>query len=490
LRVAAGSDTVASTSVFPSAWGGSSLPFRGVARDDTGIGAGDVRGRGAGGKDGSREVDSVPPDRDGSLQRVGREALLPAYSQCVTICDQVGTAMLGVAMSSGTGGGYWADKALPSVFKHDLLKRYVPQFGGMTGSQSLEKRVVYLDGYAGEGRYENGDPASAEIALRVASYLQSKVGLTLDCFFNESQPKSYSRLQEVVQGYQARGVSAQAHRGEVDGILDHIVERAQRVPLFLFLDPCGLVLPQGRLVDVLARKRPHRRPATELLMNFSMMAVWRLGGHVRSPKGNENSLKRFDDVCGGTWWREYFAEAVASRAKEGAAEDAIEAVAAEYAHRLQQHTGMHVQSVPVSHSPRKRAVYRLVFATRSPYGLWVFGDTVARARTTWWQTLEEREDDAALFSMTSLSRPDPKEIEAQAVPAIADNLAALLARTGRPVKLVDHTMEVFGTFYGQITEPVVRQAVRLLHEQGKTPSNGVGVKRTREITIYPGNRAA
>ncbi|MFI6341369.1 hypothetical protein [Streptomyces sp. NPDC050535] len=51
-------------------------------------------------------------------------------------------------------------------------------------------------------------------------------------------------------------------------------------------------------MDVLARKRPQKRPATELLMNFSMMAVWRLGGHVRSPKDNEKSLQRFDDACG------------------------------------------------------------------------------------------------------------------------------------------------------------------------------------------------
>ncbi|MFG2885677.1 hypothetical protein ACGFYV_25865 [Streptomyces sp. NPDC048297] len=51
------------------------------------------------------------------------------------------------------------------MFKHDLLKRYLPQFGGMTGTQSYDKRVVYLDGYAGEGRYENGASASAEIAL-------------------------------------------------------------------------------------------------------------------------------------------------------------------------------------------------------------------------------------------------------------------------------------------------------------------------------------
>lgn len=393
-------------------------------------------------------------------------------------------------MSSGTGGGYWADKALPSVFKHDLLKRYLPQFGGMTSSQSHDRRVVYLDGYAGEGRYENGDPASAEIALSVASYLRSRAGLTLECFFSESQPKSFDRLQGVVQDYLTRGVRASAHRGEVDGVLDQVVDQAVQRPLFLFLDPCGLALPQDRLVNVLARKRPYRRPATELLMNFSMMAVWRLGGHVRSPKGNEKSLQRFDEVCGGGWWRDYFAGAVASRGVGEAAEDAIEAVAAEYRRRLELRTGMLVQSVPVSHSPRKRAVYQLVFATRSPYGLWVFGDTVARARTTWWQTLEEREEGDALFSLATLSRPDPKEVEAAAVPAIAENLAQLLARTRRPIKLVDHTLEVFGSFYGQVTDPVVRQAVRLLHEQGRTSSNGVGVKRVREITLYPGSSAA
>ncbi|MFD0009188.1 three-Cys-motif partner protein TcmP [Streptomyces sp. NPDC127178] len=392
-------------------------------------------------------------------------------------------------MSSGTGGDYWKDKALPSVFKHDLLKRYLPQFGGMTGTQSHDKRVVYLDGYAGEGRYENGEPASAELALRVASHFRARHSLTLECFFTESQPKSFERLHKVVEHYGAGGVLAHAHRGEVDGVLDSVIHRAAHEPLFVFLDPCGLVLPQERLVDVLARQRPQKRPATELLMNFSMMAVWRLGGHVRSPKGNQKSLQRFDDVCGGTWWREYFADAVASRDKHGAAADAIEAVAAEYGRRLAQRTGMLVQSVPVSHSPRHRAVYRLVFATRSPYGLWVFGDTVARARATWWETLEEREEDDALFSVASVTRPDPKEVEAKAVPEIAKNLAELLARTRRPVKLVNHTLEVFGSFYGQVTEPVVRRAVQLLHEQGVTPSNGVGVK-TREITLSPGNLAA
>ncbi|MFD3484954.1 three-Cys-motif partner protein TcmP [Streptomyces sp. NPDC058665] len=392
-------------------------------------------------------------------------------------------------MSSGTGGGYWGDKALPSVFKHELLRRYLPQFGGMTGTHAHGKRVVYLDGYAGEGRYENGDPASAEIALQIASDLRSGPGLTLECFFAEAQAKSFERLGAVIQHYAADGVLARAHRGEVDGVLDSVVERAARVPLFLFLDPCGLVLPQERLTEVLAHKRRQKKPPTELLMNFSMMAVWRLGGHVRSPKGNEKSLQRFDDVCGGTWWREYFADASASAAREGAAEDAIEAVAAEYARRLQSRTGMLVQSVPVSHSPRKRPVYRLVFATRSQYGLWVFGDAVARARDKWWEMLETNEESEGKLTLFPI-RPDPNEVKARAVPMIADNLEKLLLRTRRPVKLVDHTLEIFGDFYGQVTEPAAREAVRLLHRQGKTPSDGVGVKRTREITVYPRGLAA
>ena len=50
--------------------------------------------------------------------------------------------------------------------------------------------------------------------------------------------------------YRRQGVVAHAHRGEVDGVLDSVVRRAAGRPLFLFLDPCGLVLPQDRLVDV------------------------------------------------------------------------------------------------------------------------------------------------------------------------------------------------------------------------------------------------
>lgn len=63
-----------------------------------------------------------------------------------------------IVVATGAGDDYWGGQNLPSVFKHTLLDGYVPQFAGMTGSRSTEKRVVFLDGYAGRGRYADGTP--------------------------------------------------------------------------------------------------------------------------------------------------------------------------------------------------------------------------------------------------------------------------------------------------------------------------------------------
>ncbi|MBQ0867406.1 three-Cys-motif partner protein TcmP [Streptomyces sp. RK75] len=381
-------------------------------------------------------------------------------------------------MSTGTSGAYWTAQALPSVLKHSLLGRYIPQFGGMTGSR--DGRVVYLDGYAGEGRYESGEPGSAEIAMRVATQHRSR-GLRWTCFFTEKEAKSHARLEEVAAIYRRQGVDARVHHGEVDDVLNDVLRTAMGLPLFLFLDPCGLGLPWQRLTQALARRRtPRRWPPTEFLMNFSMDAVRRLGGNARSAKGLERSSERFDEVCGGRWWRDFFP------ADREPAPDADEAVAAEYARRLGEATGMLVRWIPVSRAPRHKPVYYLVFGTRRQHGLWVFGDAAAHARNAWWDELEVTEvenNPDTLFPATSLIRPDPKEVTDKAVPAIAGNLEQLL-QVGRPIKLVDHTLKVFGKYYGQVPETAARAAVKQLHRDGKTPSTGMG-KKVRDLVVEP-----
>ncbi|WP_052411412.1 hypothetical protein [Streptomyces sp. NRRL S-118] len=66
------------------------------------------------------------------------------------------------------------------MFKHDLLKRYLPQFGAMMGTRSRDKRVVYLDERGPERAAGDRRPLSAVLLRRLESYM---LHLMLLCSF-------------------------------------------------------------------------------------------------------------------------------------------------------------------------------------------------------------------------------------------------------------------------------------------------------------------
>lgn len=381
----------------------------------------------------------------------------------------------GGRMATGTGGDYWRKQGLPSVHKHGLLRWYIPKFAGMTGS--LSKRVVYVDGYAGEGRYADGGKGSAERAMIIAAdHAAMKQPIQWTCFFAERNAESVEKLRRVADEYRLRGVDSRIRHGDVDGLLGPAVAAADGLPLFLFLDPCGLGLPFRRLVEVVSGPRNRTWPPTEFLLNFSMEAVRRIGGLLQSPHRHEKALARLDAVCGGEWWRDVITRG---------GRDADERVAVAFAERLATATGMSVCSVHVQRAPGHKAVYHLVFGTRNPRGLWAFGDAAARARDLWWKTLALREEEQqdALFPVASVLRPDPTKVTDEAIPVMAANIERLLAKHGA-FALRDYTLEVFGDYYGQVTEPAARLAVKRLYQQGKTASTGVG-GAPHELTVRP-----
>jgi three-Cys-motif partner protein len=379
-------------------------------------------------------------------------------------------------MATGAGDSYWDEQNLPSVFKHTLLDRYVPQYAGMTGSRSTEKRVVFLDGYAGRGRYANGTPGSAERIMKIAARQFATVDLAWTCYFVEQDDESAAALRRIVAEYVANGVDAHAHHGDVEDVLEQVLTAALGSPLFLFLDPTGIGLPYDVLVRLLKEKRRDVWPPTEVLLNFSLEAVRRIGGHVRSSHGNERTMRRLDVAVNGDWWRHMFAS--------GVSDEAVERVVTRFTSDLSRDTHTHVVSVPVSRAPKHKPLYRLVFGTRSDHGLWAFGDSVARATQAWWDTIEEveaREEPDALFGVAQTIRPTLETVEAEAVPVIVGNLAAIL-RDKPTFKAVDETLRVFGDYYGRVREQVVRQAVKRLHGAGGTASTGVGGK-PRDLII-------
>lgn len=381
-------------------------------------------------------------------------------------------------MATGAGEQFWEQQRLPGVLKHDLLRRYLPVFAGKTGSRALS--VVYLDGYAGRGRYEDGSPASPERILQIALD-QRSARINYRLFFYERDTESFAVLKTVVDEYVVRGVQAEATNCEVISGLGQVIAAATGLPLFLFLDPCGLGIPFSVLVKTLTGPRASTWPPTEVLLNFSLEAVRRIAGHVTSATPNEKTMTRLDEALGGDWWRDLV--------RHGVTDQAVDGIVRGFKERLARATKMQIFAIPVRRSPSQKPVYFLVFGTRSNLGIWHFADSAARATETWWNTLIEREA-ARLraIGQDSLFGDEPAisllvQVESEARPVIADNIARLTAQHGQ-IRVGDYPGEVFGEYLGRVRETVVRTAIKDLHRDGRTPSDGRG-GRTADLVVSP-----
>lgn len=355
---------------------------------------------------------------------------------------------------TGAGDAYWERERLPGLFKHTLLNKYLPKFGGKTGSRS--GRVVFLDGYAGRGRHADGSPGSAELMLKSAAG-QAQVGINWDCYFSEMDATSFASLTEVVAEYSDR-VRVDCRNTDVDLMLDDVLAAAQGFPLFLFLDPCGLGLPFSRLADALNSRS--RREPTEVLLNLSMDAIRRIGGHLDSPRGSDKVVRSLDDALGGSWWQ-------AERHLAGA-----DAVADGFARRLSQECHMIVQWMPVRRALHHKPLYYLVFGTRSMHGIYEMADAAALAGQAWRDAEAHTHDDPdALFGEEPVTTLE--QLASDALPEVKANIVALLQQHERFV-VVEHVHEILGDHLGEVRNLIIRNAVKELYAEGRTGCNGRG----------------
>jgi hypothetical protein len=122
------------------------------------------------------------------------------------------------------------------------------------------------------------------------------------------------------------------------------------------------------------------------------------------------------------------------------------------------------------------------------YGIWHFGDSAARAEVRWWEAFdahevaqEEARGLVRLFDIPNISHRNIKDVETEARPVIAENIARLAEEHGR-FKVGEYPGEVFGDYLGTVRETVVRAAIKDLHKSGRTPSDGVG-KRITDLVV-------
>lgn len=367
-----------------------------------------------------------------------------------------------------TAKKFFAGKQPAAVLKHELLSRYLRVYVQKTGSTSKDKRVAYVDGYAGPGTYDDGSEGSPAVAVQTAAAVRG-ANDRIDGYFIEKESSSVEALADYLK---AEGLAWPVFQGDVEDALPQVLDMIHKdTSLFVFLDPFGLGVPMDLLGRILDRTGPVRYgyrtegAATEVLLNFSFPGLRRNAGHLMSEKGDsryrrarESIIARVDATLGGDWWHDIWAQG---------AEDREDVILRGYLDRLSAlgPGGWSWWSVPVADGWDRRPSYRLIQLTQHRDGHWEFHETLSNAVEPYRTACHEYEGKMDLEPL--------EQREAQWVEEIKKNVEELLS-TGKSFGVQDKLGEVFGEAKGLARTKHLRKAVKELHKEGKTSTTGVG----------------
>lgn len=81
--------------------------------------------------------------------------------------------------------------------KHEILRRYLGGWFPILGKYN--KRIVYIDGFCGPGKYENGEDGSPIIALQIAKGMHKKGLISKATFlFVEDDKARIEKLEQEI----------------------------------------------------------------------------------------------------------------------------------------------------------------------------------------------------------------------------------------------------------------------------------------------------
>lgn len=373
------------------------------------------------------------------------------------------------------------NKKAAAILKHAVLRRYLATFSARLGSNSTNHRVGFVDGYAGPGAYVNlqtgtVSSGSPRIALDIAANL-APTGRYLECIFVERNKGTYRRLELLCAD---AATPADAWLGDISDHLEPAMQQLSGVPTLVFLDPFGAPIDIDQTVDTILR-RPGR-VTTELLLNFSMDALRRIGGRLlESPgsAGREKTLDRADAWLGGEWWREHFTR-LATSGDPDPIDGAAASVAREYRRRIADATGCSTFTIPIRRRAHHKPIFMLTLFFPRPIAAFVYNEAVSMALQEWREELSDIDvDDAARQQERdgfTLGEETPENLrlilnaaEKQFNADLVENLTANLRKQLQKHEslVVDRQVElVFGASIGAARTKHLRAAWKLLYQEG------------------------
>ena len=184
--------------------------------------------------------------------------------------------------------------------KHAILKRYLQAWTPILASGGFPE-VLYIDGFAGPGRYPKGEDGSPVIALRAALDLhaRSTTGTRFRFLFVEKDPERAQMLDEIVdslnvpENFDVSVLGGETFETAFDELFDLYKTKGGRPPpVFLFIDPFGWTgFPFFIIREVMGYR------SCEVFVTFMYEEINRFIGYP-------DQKKNFDTLFGTEDWRE------------------------------------------------------------------------------------------------------------------------------------------------------------------------------------------
>ena len=266
--------------------------------------------------------------------------------------------------------------------------------------------------------------------------------------------------------------------GDLDEVVDGLIDRYARHAVLVFVDPFGLAVDRSTLERVLRRRSPQQ--PIDVLYHFSLSTVARMGraGVVEDPRSHHNA-EQLDAALGAIGWREDFERAVAPNAPT----EAALAVARRFGESVRHATGIQSTGVSVRQRPGQLPKYLLMLFSANHKAHWDFADLASKAYVDWLYHCDREDYEAnvrsreeqGLMELFAAPEPNLKDIDDRlrrdAAVYLPDHLAEVLRQRGslRPVDTVE---DVYGEMIGRARVTHVRAAIKQLHDEDMIDDDG------------------
>ena len=162
--------------------------------------------------------------------------------------------------------------------KHEILRRYLGAWFPILNSWN--GRIIYIDGFAGPGEYESGEPGSPIIALDVAINHRKGIGGEVIFWFMDERQDRIEHLRNLAtKRTLPKNFRLEITHGRFGKVLDEVLSdlekrNARIAPTFIFIDPFGFSDAPMHLIHRLLKY-----PRTEVFINFQISYVRRFLEH-------------------------------------------------------------------------------------------------------------------------------------------------------------------------------------------------------------------